>query len=312
LEKKKEDGLISSENNLFKFDKSNFSFGKKEDGSSIGSEINSPDKSSPGKPQYSFNSNLGGPLFSFAKKDDTGTGESEKSPEKPKTQFSFNYNFGSEKKDDTGVGSEKSSKTEISSDNKESSTTGGFKFNSSFSFNTGMFGKPLSGGENLFSTSKIPLFGQKPPIESETNNDETNGETNEETNQSNEKQFESTAPNGEEDEIVLFESKAKLYKFENNTWNNIAQGNLKINKNKNNNKCRIIMRKEGGLNLALNALIFPKMAITKQGDKSVIFPVVESITEEGESKNKLIQYVSRFPTAVDTENFYSKFLECTN
>jgi len=102
---------------------------------------------------------------------------------------------------------------------------------------------------------------------------------------------------------VIFETKSKVYAFANKTWNNFAQGNLKINKNKNNNKCRLILRKEGGLTLALNAPIFPHMLISKQGDKGVVFPVAES-------QSLIVQYVAKFQTIADTENFYTKLQEC--
>jgi len=288
----------------------------------VGSEKSTP------TPQFSFN-NFGSdkPLFSFNNKKDDTTGnttsnnvggEKSTTPEKPK--FSFN-NFGSlNKKDDTSVVSETPSifslptfnfsPSNIGTNDKDKTDTttsgSGFKFTPSFTFNTDTFGKPPSGGLDNSLSFKIPIFGQNPapPIEPVTNN--FNILTNDEENVNIEKPVD-PIPTGEEDEIVLFESKAKLYKFE-NAWNTFAQGNLKINKNKNTNKCRLIMRKEGGLTLALNALIFPKMTLTKQGDKSIIFPIVE--TED--SKTKLVQYLSRFPTSVDTENFYSKLSDCIN
>jgi len=310
---------------LFKFDKpiTPFtSFNKKDDTTTTGGE------KSPEQPKYSFNnfnnSSFGSnkPLFSINnKKDDTTVSGSEKSPEKSKPLFSFNNNLG--KKDDTVVGSEKTpslfslptfnfSPTTFGSSNDKDktdiTTTGGFKFNSNLSFNTESFGKPLPGIDSTI-TFKIPIFGQNPapPVEPVTNNFYV---TNEESDVNIEKPAE-PIPTGEEDEIVLFESKAKLYRFE-NTWITFAQGNLKINKNKNINKCRLLMRKEGGLTLALNALIFPKMTLTKQGDKAIIFPIVESEIENETSKTKLVQYLCRFTTVADTENFYSKLSECIN
>jgi len=119
-------------------------------------------------------------------------------------------------------------------------------------------------------------------------------------------------PSGEEGDIIVFEAKSRVLVFENG-WKSFAQGNLKINKNKENNKCRIILRKEGGLTLVLNAPLFPKMTITKQGDRAVIFPVAtETKGEDSITKVVITQYVAKFQTGKEAETFYNSLQECKN
>jgi len=115
---------------------------------------------------------------------------------------------------------------------------------------------------------------------------------------------------GEEDEETLFEGKAKLTIYNNNTWDNVAVGILKINKNKKNNKSRLILRREGGMILVLNASIFHKMSVNKTSgnDKVIIFNCINIADEKNDTMKT---YSVRFQDSVFSTNFYNKLQELT-
>ncbi|XP_041353333.1 ran-specific GTPase-activating protein 1-like [Gigantopelta aegis] len=60
---------------------------------------------------------------------------------------------------------------------------------------------------------------------------------------------------GEEDESVLFEHRAKLYRFDSGEWKERGLGNVKILENRLTKKIRIMMRREQVLKLCLNHMI---------------------------------------------------------
>jgi len=105
---------------------------------------------------------------------------------------------------------------------------------------------------------------------------------------------------GEEEEDALFEAqKTRLYKFLNNSWTPHASGSIKINKNRTNDKSRLIFRKEGGLLLGMNASIYQGMKGTKQGEKSVVF-TAQNATDQDPN---LLTYSIRFFSALDADKF---------
>jgi len=128
---------------------------------------------------------------------------------------------------------------------------------------------------------------------------------------------ESTAPTmekpeniftGEENETTLFEGNTKLYRF-NEKWESLAVGKIKVNKFKNENKYRIILRTDGILKLMLNASVFAGMnpKILNQGD-SVSF-IAQNLCNPGES---LSSFSARFKTGEDAANFCNEITRSIN
>jgi len=228
------------------------------------------------KPLFQFNP----PKEGDKEKDVSKESIKGKEGEKP---FSFSFNFPTNN-------SKEGEKPSLFS-----SLSNGSSFNSPFSSGT-------SGNIGSFSFNNLKPFGENPEPPSEP----VTGKFNVDAPQDNvvEKPSE-TIPSGEEEDIIVYEEKTKLYIF-NEGWKPFAQGPIKINKNKTNNKSRIIMRKEGGLTIALNAPLFPQMKIVKQGDKSIIFPVPESTG----NKKELKQYLAKFQLSSEAEAFFNKLEEC--
>jgi len=112
---------------------------------------------------------------------------------------------------------------------------------------------------------------------------------------------------GEEEEEAIFEAqKARLYKFLNGNWTPHASGSIKINKNRTNEKSRLIFRKEGGLLLGMNASIYTGMKGTKQGEKSVVFTAQNATDED----TALSTYSIRFFSALDADKFLNLLNDC--
>ena len=88
---------------------------------------------------------------------------------------------------------------------------------------------------------------------------------------------------GEEDEEVLFCSRAKLYRFNDSQWKERGLGELKILKGKN-NKSRIVMRRENIHKLCANHLIPADIKLSKLSDKenTRIWFAMDGTTEEEE------------------------------
>ena len=66
---------------------------------------------------------------------------------------------------------------------------------------------------------------------------------------------------GEESEDILFENRAKLYRFNNNQWKERGLGDIKVLRNKDTKRGRIVMRREHILKICLNAAITPDMEL---------------------------------------------------
>lgn len=85
---------------------------------------------------------------------------------------------------------------------------------------------------------------------------------------------------GEEEEDTLFSCMASLYEFESGQWKEKGKGTLKLNKHKNKETIRFIMRQQGNLKLLLNAHVWNGMKITKMEEsKGISFSCVNHRTE---------------------------------
>ena len=92
---------------------------------------------------------------------------------------------------------------------------------------------------------------------------------------------------GEENEVVLFSHRAKLYRFDTSSkqWKERGIGDIKILRHKKTGKFRILMRWDQILKLCCNHLIVKGMALTARDEKSLQWITLSDFSEE-ESKSE--------------------------
>ncbi|CAG9803980.1 unnamed protein product [Chironomus riparius] len=111
---------------------------------------------------------------------------------------------------------------------------------------------------------------------------------------------------GEENEEILFEERAKLFRFVDKEWKERGLGNIKILKNKSSNKCRIVMRREQIHKLCANHAITSEMELkTTQNETNLIWGANDYTEEE----MKLEKFLVRFKYAEQAKKFRDIF-EC--
>eukprot|EP00033_Pygsuia_biforma_P004042 GCRY01004428.1.p1 GENE.GCRY01004428.1~~GCRY01004428.1.p1 ORF type:complete len:318 (-),score=45.36 GCRY01004428.1:9-878(-) len=96
---------------------------------------------------------------------------------------------------------------------------------------------------------------------------------------------------GEEDEELLFVSKAKLFTLdkESRSWKECGVGKIKLNCSKLNQKARLIMRTEETLRLILNTPLFQEFSLQKADAKGLQFTAYED--------KLFVHYFLKFPSA---------------
>ncbi|KAG0690620.1 hypothetical protein C6P40_002119 [Pichia californica] len=112
---------------------------------------------------------------------------------------------------------------------------------------------------------------------------------------------------GEEDEEIIFTKRSKISRFnnENNNYDLIGLGDLKILKNKINGKSRILVRSDGSSNVILNILILKDMKYNLIGEKKNIL-YIPSPNISG----NLDKYIARVKTQSDGENLLKAVESC--
>uniref|UniRef100_A0A146LQV5 E3 SUMO-protein ligase RanBP2 n=1 Tax=Lygus hesperus TaxID=30085 RepID=A0A146LQV5_LYGHE len=108
---------------------------------------------------------------------------------------------------------------------------------------------------------------------------------------------------GEENEDVLFEKRAKLFKFSDQAWKEKGVGNIKILKSKTENKYRILMRRDKVHDICANHFITADMKLEFLQDKSW-FWVAQDFSEE---ISKLEKFSVRFKQAEECKEFKKVF-----
>lgn len=116
--------------------------------------------------------------------------------------------------------------------------------------------------DDLPQPSVIPVFGLSQQCQEQTN--------------------EEAMTTGEEEENTLFTvNTASLYEFDKGQWKEKGKGILKLNKHKEKETLRLIMRQQGNLKLLLNANVWNGMKITKMEEsKGMSFSCVNHLTAD--------------------------------
>ncbi|CAA2957243.1 ran-binding 1 homolog c-like [Olea europaea subsp. europaea] len=116
---------------------------------------------------------------------------------------------------------------------------------------------------------------------------------------------------GEENEDVLLDLKAKLYRFdkEGNQWKERGVGTLKLLKHKESDKIRLVMRQNKTLKICANHLVLPTMTVQEhQGnDKSCVWHAADFA--DGELKEET--FAIRFASVENCKSFKDKIEEIT-
>lgn len=111
---------------------------------------------------------------------------------------------------------------------------------------------------------------------------------------------------GEENHTILFDRRAKLYKFVEKEWKEKGVGVLKILKNKDTNKVRLVMRREQVYKVCANHFLYENMELKPKGDKSVIW----SANDFSDAVQVQVESLcARFKTVEDCEEFKKVFNE---
>jgi len=111
---------------------------------------------------------------------------------------------------------------------------------------------------------------------------------------------------GEENDTVLFERRAKLYKYINKEWKEKGIGILKILKNNDTDKVRLVMRREQVHKVCANHFLYDNMELKSKSDKAVVW----SANDFSDAVQVQIESLcARFKTVEDCNEFKRVFNE---
>ncbi|XP_043721240.1 ran-binding protein 1 homolog c-like [Telopea speciosissima] len=114
---------------------------------------------------------------------------------------------------------------------------------------------------------------------------------------------------GEEEEDVLLDLKAKLYRFdkEGNQWKERGVGTVKLLKHKETGKVRLVMRQSKTLKICANHLVLPSTSVQEHAgnDKSCVWHATDF--SDGELKDEL--FCIRFPSIENCKTFKEMIAE---
>lgn len=111
---------------------------------------------------------------------------------------------------------------------------------------------------------------------------------------------------GEENDTILFERRAKLYKCIEKEWKEKGVGLLKILKNNNTNKVRLVMRREQVYKVCANHFLYDNMELMSKSDKAVLW----SANDFSDAVKIQVEHLcARFKTVEDCEEFKRVFNE---
>uniref|UniRef100_T1IZQ7 Nuclear pore complex protein Nup153 n=1 Tax=Strigamia maritima TaxID=126957 RepID=T1IZQ7_STRMM len=110
---------------------------------------------------------------------------------------------------------------------------------------------------------------------------------------------------GEEEECVLFESRAKLFRFVNKEWKERGIGMLKILFNEKTGRSRILMRRDQVWKICANHFILSNMKLTSMKDNETTW--VWAANDFADEKMVMERFCVKFKTAEIAQNFKTEF-----
>lgn len=111
---------------------------------------------------------------------------------------------------------------------------------------------------------------------------------------------------GEENDTILFERRAKLYKYVEKEWKEKGVGILKILKNNDSDKVRLVMRRDQVHKICANHFLYENMELKSKNDKAVVW----SANDFSDTVQIQVESLcARFKTAEDCEEFTRVFNE---
>ncbi|XP_013778960.1 E3 SUMO-protein ligase RanBP2-like isoform X2 [Limulus polyphemus] len=115
---------------------------------------------------------------------------------------------------------------------------------------------------------------------------------------------------GEEDEKVLFENRAKLFRFVDKEWKERGVGTVKLLLNEISGKVRLLMRRDQILKICANHYIFPEMdlKLMKGSDRAWVWCAQDFADEEIKAEQFCIRFKS-VEIAEDFKNAFEKSVE---
>ena len=216
----------------------------------------------------------------------------------------FSFNFGADNTTKPSESSEAKSGFSFSFGNSgdgggfgaiaDESAKSGFSSNAGFNFN--------SAGKSMFNLKSAEDEG------------------NEETENENDPHFEPIIPlpdlvevkTGEEGLNVVFESRAKIYRWNDDQWKERGVGECKILADPASGKRRLILRRDQTLKLACNHFIAPimKLSPTSGSDRSWNWAAMDNsdvINDGGVGEPELMKFAIKFKTPDIANNFKEEF-----
>ncbi|CAG4963166.1 unnamed protein product [Parnassius apollo] len=110
---------------------------------------------------------------------------------------------------------------------------------------------------------------------------------------------------GEEDEVVIFNARAKLFRFVDKQWKERGLGEMKLLQHKITGKVRVLMRREQIHKVCANHIILPEMELKPmKNETKAYFWVANDFAEETVILEK---FCVRFKTADIAKQFYDMF-----
>ncbi|VDD80354.1 unnamed protein product [Mesocestoides corti] len=119
---------------------------------------------------------------------------------------------------------------------------------------------------------------------------------------------------GEEDEEVVFEARAKLFRFDSGAWKERGLGQLKLLRTPDSGRVRIVMRREQVHKVCCNHPITPGMRLKPlEGSQASVKPwvwwAVDFSDDEVGPEGKKEMFSVRFKTTEESQAFYNAFTE---
>ena len=111
---------------------------------------------------------------------------------------------------------------------------------------------------------------------------------------------------GEEKEVALFSHRAKLYRFDAGQWKERGVGDIKILKNSDTDRCRVLMRREQIFKICCNHAITPGMALISNAgnEKSWIWSTPSDFADEVSRPEKLAVKFRHVETAKEFKDAF--------